>query len=340
MLTFVCVMRACQFTRKFTYFYSGQIEFTTTTTYSLYKETTKINMVKLITGFVAFAVILQTTVQQSLNSPNTPTRAPTPFCAYLSVTVLDANGTFNDEDFDGLYTLSAKTKFQRPIWESIDSVNYRTIRYLSALEWIIQGTGDINILFYGSNDLYPPINDINVEWYHSEFFGIFHVLIECIKSYSPSLSPNLAPTAAPSSSPSLSPSAAPTFTSCKPAPDYDLIFIVDGSCGLTTDEQAMQQTFLSNIIQMVKGTNTTPRIAYYVCGYGTSPSNRIFGLTDFTYNVNNIDPTEMQPSQGGNILAHATTTRISLRKGRLNTRISKIIFELLAFIQITDADFV
>eukprot|EP01084_Bolivina_argentea_P008453 15823_1 len=128
-----------------------------------------------------------------------PSISPTPLCLTIDVTVTDPQNIFNNEteydvnDFNGLYTLSDKKQFDRPIYELRESSNDQNIQYYFNYQWIINGIGDDNILSYVTNNYLPPINDTIANWTHASLGGIFNVDIQCIDSYSPTTSPtNLA----------------------------------------------------------------------------------------------------------------------------------------------------
>eukprot|EP01084_Bolivina_argentea_P287468 493282_1 len=125
---------------------------------------------------------------------STPSAAPTPSCLTLYVTVTDQNDTLHDtnysvDNFDGLYTLSNKKQFERPVYEVQQSPNTQNIRYYFGTSWIINGIGHGNMLSYESNVYFPPINNTNAKWTHASLGGIFYVHIKCIDSYSPTWQP-------------------------------------------------------------------------------------------------------------------------------------------------------
>eukprot|EP01084_Bolivina_argentea_P110836 197840_1 len=116
-------------------------------------------------------------------------------CVSLYVTVMNANGLFNFTHFNGVYTLDPlNTKFNRPIWNSAELSDDKSIHYFGATDWIIKGIGLINILSYTSNNYFPPINDTAAKWRHSHYSGIFHVLIKCSETQSPTFLPTTLPT--------------------------------------------------------------------------------------------------------------------------------------------------
>eukprot|EP01084_Bolivina_argentea_P035006 64899_1 len=148
---------------------------------------------------------------QTTPPTNNPTRAPTPLCLSLYVTVIDANSKFDDNAFNGLYTLSdSKLIFDRPVWEAEADTDDQSVQYFAGSYWIIKGIGDINILSHSTNDFFPPINDINAQWVHSQSGNIFHVSLHCSDSLSPTSTPTIPPTNAPSHNPTSPPTASPT----------------------------------------------------------------------------------------------------------------------------------
>eukprot|EP01084_Bolivina_argentea_P177777 307431_1 len=133
-----------------------------------------------------------------------PTHAPTTSCLTIYVTVNDPNNIFdatnyNVTDFNGLYTLTNKKQFDRPIYEIPQSPGDRNIQYYFGTNWIINGIGDSNILTLESNEYFPPINNTNVEWTHAAIDGIFYVHMKCIHSFSPTTSPTESPSPSPTS---------------------------------------------------------------------------------------------------------------------------------------------
>eukprot|EP01084_Bolivina_argentea_P309982 536250_1 len=133
-----------------------------------------------------------------------PTQAPTTSCLTIYVTVIDANNIFdgtnyNVTDFNGLYTLTNKKQFDRPIYDIPQSPSDQNIRYYFGTNWIINGIGGANILttIIESNDYLPPINNTNVQWTHASLGGIFYVDMKCINSFSPTTSPTESPSPSP-----------------------------------------------------------------------------------------------------------------------------------------------
>eukprot|EP01084_Bolivina_argentea_P202800 346422_1 len=160
----------------------------------------------LLLSFISVASIDATSSPTIFPTYN-PTRAPTPLCLSLTVTVLDANGSFNDNDFNGLYIIQQTTIHDRPMWKT----GVKTIQYFSGSYWIIKGIGDFNILSHQSVTYFPPVNNIIAEWYHSETsIAAFHVLVNCIDSHSPTSSPTVSPSKTPSNDPTKSPTLHPT----------------------------------------------------------------------------------------------------------------------------------
>eukprot|EP01084_Bolivina_argentea_P076965 139519_1 len=137
-----------------------------------------------------------------------PTRAPTLDCKTMKITVIDANG-FDAGDFDGLYVLDSSLQFNRPMWILTQPSHDQTVEY-SGSGWLIHGTGNAK-LSHDSNTYFPPENTANAQWQHSSIQReIFHVMIECSDSLSPTSIPTTIPTGSPTNNPSTSPTTIPT----------------------------------------------------------------------------------------------------------------------------------
>eukprot|EP01084_Bolivina_argentea_P035005 64897_1 len=163
-------------------------------------------------GFWLFAIVFVLIKPENVRSvtTNQPTNAPTPFCVMLNVTV-DANHTVNTTEFNGLY-MYAWNAGNYPMWETAGGAGI--IDYYGGNRWKIWGRSLLNELSHQSTAYFPPIGDANSEWEYSHTpFDVFHVLIECIESYAPTILPSHYPTAIPSISPTIqttSPSNDPT----------------------------------------------------------------------------------------------------------------------------------
>eukprot|EP01084_Bolivina_argentea_P136615 240596_1 len=123
-----------------------------------------------------------------------PSLAPTPNCLSLIINIQDAGIYFDENEFNGLYTyVATRTHFDRPIWEIPQDKEGQNVKYYDG-KWIIHGSG-YDSLSYSANTYFPPIQNIIVEWIHSNTITTqkFHVLITCVDSYSPTTAPTTAP---------------------------------------------------------------------------------------------------------------------------------------------------
>ena len=132
-----------------------------------------------------------------------PTWSPTIYCAILRVIVLNPDGLFNSEAYNGEYHLNAgSASNQRAIWEFPNSASNQRIAF-SGNHWIIYGA-NYGQLSHESTANEPPISDMSAEWKLFGLDNIFNLRIECFDSFHPSPAPTTSPTNAPSQ-PTLSP---------------------------------------------------------------------------------------------------------------------------------------
>jgi len=114
---------------------------------------------------------------------------------------------------------------------------------------------------------------------------------------SPSPGPTPTPTSAPTDAPTNAPTDSPIYRPCagylpdgSPAFDADVVFIVDGDCGLKNDEEATQQAFVSNLVQLIK-EDTAPRVSLIDCqDYADDAQLVYIALDDARYNDDDAVP--------------------------------------------------
>eukprot|EP01084_Bolivina_argentea_P278012 474807_1 len=151
--------------------------------------------------------------KRRLLNTNQPTRSPTPFCALLNVSIANATATFDTNDFNGLYTFDAlSTPYSRPSWKTADN---KIIQYFSGTDWIIIGSSGLDFLTHATDTYFPPLDDITAEWYYSDPVELFHILITCIESFSPTTIPTSNPTLSPI--PTQTPTHQPTSHTDQPS---------------------------------------------------------------------------------------------------------------------------
>ena len=113
-----------------------------------------------------------------------------PTCLSLYIEVIDSNGDFDGDNFNGIYTyVPDRQQFNRPIWELPQDADDKNLKYYGG-DWIIHAKG-YDVLSYESDTFFPPVDDLNAEWKHSgdNNDGVYHVSIKCIDSYSPTTAP-------------------------------------------------------------------------------------------------------------------------------------------------------
>lgn len=138
-----------------------------------------------------------------------PTSAPTPLCPTLLVEIEEESVSFDESDFEGMYTfVYDQTRCNRPIWNVPQLAADKSIEY-DGIKWIIYGEGNETLSSY-AHGKYPPIHDVNASWIHSSEIGEYHVSIACIESFAPNAAPSNAPTQPPTNAPSVSPVLSPT----------------------------------------------------------------------------------------------------------------------------------
>ncbi len=106
---------------------------------------------------------------------------PIPHFRTVIVTVSDANGKFDEYNFNGLFTFMCGEYINnRPIWKVPQIPQHKNIQFMRTY-WISNGQNK-RILSYNSNGQYVPDGDNSAEWIHNIVLGTFHLNIKCIHS--------------------------------------------------------------------------------------------------------------------------------------------------------------
>eukprot|EP01084_Bolivina_argentea_P268822 456718_1 len=172
-------------------------------------------------------VTFQPTLSPTINSINSLNQ--TIFCPTIYITVMNATGFFDANNFNGLYVFNEPvTNFDRPMWIVPQFPDNKNLLF-TGNNWLINGYGNER-LSYESNNYFP---DMNRTWKHSIVSGNFKVSIHCIESYSPTNAPTISPTLVthsptlptqylhlPTNFPTLSPTQSPTQSGPTKSPTF------------------------------------------------------------------------------------------------------------------------